>query len=250
MREGERAEVGGVPRHFAGEALRLLRERRRLRIEVHEHEVAEHLHLHRSEEDPVRIEVLDQLRAARPVQAAAEIVDPGVVGAGDEPGRARTLQQLVPAVLADVVEGAQRTVLAANRDDASILNARGDVAPGLAQRLLVAEVLPASPEDLLALDLQVVRTDVAVRPDGGGPGSHRVVAVAGLRQLPRGQSCSHGAGGTEIRKAIPTTRAAVRSRRRAVPAPNGRSPPCTGPAGCTHELPSCRRRARWPFAME
>ena len=193
MREGKSAQIGSVPRHLAGKAVRLLGERRRLRVEIHEDEVAEHLHLHGSEQDAVRIEILDQLRAARSMQAAFEIVDPRMVRTGDARRRAGTAQQLVSAVPAHVVEGAQRTVLAANREDAPTLNPAGEIAARLAQRLLVAEVEPAPPEDLLALGVEVSLIDVAVRADRSGPGGDRVVARACVFQLPRCQSCRHGA---------------------------------------------------------
>ena len=47
----------------------------------------------------------------------------------------------------------QTAVLAPDRDDAPVLNPRRHVAPRLAELLLVAEELPASPEDLGPLDL-------------------------------------------------------------------------------------------------
>ena len=212
MREDKGAQIGGVLRHLAGKAVRALPKRRRPRVQVHEHEVAEHLHLHGGEEDPVRIEVLDQLRLAGPVQAAAEIVDPGVVRTGDERRRAGALQQLVSAVLADIVEGAQHAVPAADRDDAPVLDAGGPVAARLAQHLLVAQILPAPAEDLLALGFEISRVDVAVRTDGGGSCGDRVVAVARMLQLLSRQAHRHAdSHGPEVRGAAPIMPCPIRN---------------------------------------
>ena len=192
VREGERGEVRGVPHHLPDEAAsRLLGERRRLAVEVHEDEVAEHLHLDGGEGDRGGVEVLDALGVPGPAKAPVEGVGPGVVGAGDLPRPARAREQLVPAVLADVVEGAKRPVRAPDRHDAPILDPRRHVAPRLAELLLVAEELPASPEDLGPLGLEERGVDVAVRPNRRRPGGDRVVALPGTRELLPRQPLRH-----------------------------------------------------------
>ena len=118
--------------------------------------------------------------------------------------RAGALQQFVSAVLADIVEGAQHAVPAADRDDAPALDAGGPVAARLAQHLLVAQILPAPAEDLLALGFEISRVDVAVRADGGGSCGDRVVAVARMLQLLSRQADRHAdSHGPEVRGAAP-----------------------------------------------
>ena len=156
-------------------------------VEVHEDEVAEHLHLDGGESDRGGVEVLDALRVPGPVEAPVERVDPAVVGARDVPlSPAGARQHLVPAMLADVVEGPKRAVRAPDRDDAPVLNPGRHVAPRLAELLLVAKELPAPPEDLVPLDLEERRIDVAVRPNRRRPDGNRVVPLPGVRKpLPR-----------------------------------------------------------------
>ena len=125
------------------------------------------------------------------MQTPVQIVDPGMVRTGDKPSGSGAFEQLVATVLADVVEGAQLAVGAANRDDASILDVGDQVAARLAQRLLVAQELPASSKDLLALDFKIGRVDVAVRADRGGPGGDGVIALARMLELLVRQSRHH-----------------------------------------------------------
>ena len=191
VREGERGEVRGVPHHLPGEAVRLLGKRRRPAVEVHEDEVAEDLHPDRGEGDRGGVEVLDALGVPGPAEAPVEPVGPCVVGAGDLLRPARAREQLVPAVLADVVEGAKRPVRAPDRDDAPVLDPRRHVAPRLAELLLVAEELPASPEDLGPLGLEERGVDVAVRPDRRRPQGDRVVPLPGARELLPRQPLRH-----------------------------------------------------------
>ena len=106
-----------------------------------------------------------------------------MVGADDLENRALALQQLVPSVLADVVESPQFSVAAPERGNALALHNGGDVASGFPQLFLMAEELPRLVENLLALDSQPARIGVGRCPQGQGTGRVGVPALRNRKEI-------------------------------------------------------------------
>ena len=191
--KGEVGQVGGIPHDFTGQCAALLRQRGRLRVEIDEHEVAKHFDLHGVEANVLALEILDMFRARRVYQAAVEVVGPGMIGAGDAFGLTFTEQQLVTAMFADVVVGAQVAVTIAYRDDALSFDTQGHVTAGSSQFFLVTDELPAAMENLFAFDLQETRIEVATRIDRMGTNRGAVVAALEVGKFRWGETGSgHG----------------------------------------------------------
>jgi len=93
-----------------------------------------------------RGEVGKVLRVAGTAQAAAEVVGPGVVGAGDRVRGAAAFEQLVGPVLADVVEGPQHAALVTNHRDRHSGHGGRHVGAGIPDELDVADPLPRAGE--------------------------------------------------------------------------------------------------------
>ena len=112
-----------------------------------------------------RFEILDVLGAGSNNQRAVEIEGPRVVGAGQLLDSAFTADELVPAVLADVVKSLQFTLLVARRDHRLTLDIQGYVTAGFAQFFLVAKELPAAVKNLFALHLEELGIEVTAGID-------------------------------------------------------------------------------------
>ena len=77
-----------------------------------------------------------------PCQLAIQLIDPGVIGTHDPGGIAFTRQQLMRAVFADVVKGAQDALAIADNGDRVSRNLDGDIGTGVAGFLHMAHPLP------------------------------------------------------------------------------------------------------------
>src|SRR5262245_2748572 len=166
--------------------------------EVHEDEPVPHVAVHRNEAvvglvDPEELTLLEDEGAA-----AVELVGPAVVLAGELPGGPADLlgrvvgpHQLVAAVAADVVEGADPVVLAPGDDQRGLRDREllGEEAAPSPELLDPTDVQPDPLEDGLALELEELGRDRALVGHRGGaqlgivlrPGS-----LGRLRMLPRG----------------------------------------------------------------
>ena len=164
-------DAGAELAHVVGER------RAVLVVEVHEDEARPRLapHRHEAEVGPVEVEELALLLHER--QVAVEAVAPAVVLAGELPGGAADLfagvvvpHQLVAAVAADVVEGADLAGHVAHDDDrgARRVELTREVAAVAGQLLDAADVQPGAAEDGVALELVVLGRDRVRVGDGSG----------------------------------------------------------------------------------
>ena len=119
------------------------------------------------------IEVLHVFAVARVRQFAVQLERPGVIRAGDDVFRpAVARQQLVAAVWADVVKGAQYFVAAAHHQNAFTDDLAGDVVVRLGELAAVRHADPTGGEHLLFLVLE--RCLVGIEPGRNG------VSLAGV----------------------------------------------------------------------
>ena len=81
---------------------------------------------------PTNNEQVDQFAAPSPLQAPVETVNPSMIGANDSGDEAIALEQFMPTVLANIVEGTQLTVCTPHRKNALALNVAGNVTAGFA----------------------------------------------------------------------------------------------------------------------
>ena len=148
---------------------RLLGQRDRVVIQVDKDQIAELLDTHGLQTEVALVETLNMLAVARGPQAAVRCIGPGVIGAGnDRLHVAGALQQLVGAMLADVIEGAKFAVAAANDEDTLIDNGRRHVVAGIGDLALVADILPGAEKDPLLLQLEDLGVGVIARRQGIG----------------------------------------------------------------------------------
>src|SRR5262245_6994951 len=89
----------------------------------------------------------------RPQQRAIQPVGPGMVGAHYLGGVALAAEQLVRAMLADIVEGAERAFAIPDDGDGLAGDVNGDERARLAQLLGMADPLPRLRDDFLQVDL-------------------------------------------------------------------------------------------------
>ena len=175
---GQLGDVGRPARDLRGQVGGLLRQRRGGGVEVDVDEAAELLDLHLVEADLALVEGRHPVGPAGGLQRAVEVVGPRVVRADDVARRPRPGQQLVRAVLADVVERAQSPVPAADHRDRHPGDRRRHVAARLPQLLDVADPLPGPGEDRRQVDGGPLRIGVRLGPQGHRTRRVRVVAGA------------------------------------------------------------------------
>ena len=153
----ELVELEPLEHHQAlGALAHLLAQRpRRIAREVHEDEAGERLDVEpvQREARPVEELVLLDVRGAD--ELAVEVVDPAVVRAGerlaDVAGRGLVVEELRPAVAADVVEALELAAERVGDEDGLAGEVPDDVVAGLGQLLGAADADPVAPPDLLAL---------------------------------------------------------------------------------------------------
>ena len=140
---------------------------------------------------------------------------PTVVGAGDVPlGPTGARQHLVPPDACRRCRTPEAPRPPAHRDDPPVLNPGRHVAPRLPQLLLVAKKLPAPPKDLVPLDLEKPRIEVAVRPNRRRPRGDRVIPLPGARKLLPSQPLRHESSpSSKAVKIIALARECVSGRR-------------------------------------
>jgi hypothetical protein len=115
----QRLEAGDV-RHKIRQFARALAETTRPSaahpVEIGEDEAMEVLDAHRLRQISARFEALNGFDVGAGAQLARQLVAPGVIGADQQPGIAFARDQLMGAVLADIVETAQYAIAAANAE--------------------------------------------------------------------------------------------------------------------------------------
>jgi len=85
-----------------------------------------------------------------------------MIGANHPLGFARSAQQFMAAVLADVIKSAQDAFTVTDRHDALTLNMGCHVTAIFAQRFFMAKKLPRFMEDFTLIDLQPMGIDISV----------------------------------------------------------------------------------------
>ena len=141
--------------------------RRRLVGEAQEDEALPGLGPDGRQAEGLEAEVVEVLGVLGPEELPVEVVDPGVVGALEADGLAALplLHRGAP-MAADVVEGADHVVAAADEDHALAEEVAQDEAPRLRQLLGPADRDPVPEEDVL--DLPGVDLPRRGTPDPGG----------------------------------------------------------------------------------
>ena len=129
--EADRVEVEAALRDDLGKPPERSRERRRLGVRVHEDERPPRAHGDRCERQPVRAEPGLALRPRRLAQRPVEVVRPRVVRALQRLAAARSLDDEVAAVPADVDEPAEHSVRSPDDRDGDVPDVRGEVRPRL-----------------------------------------------------------------------------------------------------------------------
>ena len=94
--------------------------------------MAKDFHLNGAQANITFAEILDQFAAPSPLQAPVKTVNPSMIGANDSGDEAIALEQFMPTVLANIVEGTQLTVCTPYRKNALALNVAGNVTAGFA----------------------------------------------------------------------------------------------------------------------
>ena len=127
-----------------------------------EDEAVPDLAFHRLQAVVAAVEVAEGLRAGRAAQGAVEVVDPAVERADEGvPALARVAgRDAGAAVAAEVVDGADHAVLAADDEGAVVGDVERDPGPGLGQVGDVADDLPVGGEELGLLEREEGRAVV------------------------------------------------------------------------------------------
>ena len=105
-----------------------------------------------------------------------------MIGAGEEAGFSRTPRQLMAAVLANIIEGAQLAIETVGDNDSLFVDLGGEIAAGPGDLALVAGAPPALVEDRGLLGLVNGGVGVEARRQGeglrgvGADGAFRLVA--------------------------------------------------------------------------
>ena len=185
------AEPGHAPAKVGLHLPREAREALRVVVEIDEDAVAEELEPNRTQGEIGLVEARPLRREAGCAQPALAFVGPGVIGADD--GRAHVAaglaQQLVPAVAAHVVEGAQDAVASLHDEDVLVADRERHVVSRLREGGPVRDVLPGAVEDGLLLPLEHRRTRVVLRRQGErgprlvGDGSLHCGQIGGRRDF-------------------------------------------------------------------
>ena len=164
----------------------------RLGIEVDEDEAVPHVALHRLQPVLRAVEVEELALLLHERQFTLEVVAPPVVLAGELTAGALDLlvrkvvpHQLVSAMPADVVEGADLLVLALHHDHRRLgrVDLLGEVAADARQFLDAGDVEPGPLEDGLAFEFVELRRGRVAERDRPGPEFRVVLRPAALRRL-------------------------------------------------------------------
>ena len=144
-------------------------------------------HTHRDERALGPLEDVSLAEARRTLELPVEPVGPGVVRAADElaAGLAAHRQKLVPAVEADVVEGAQSAVLAAHEEDRLPAQSDGALVAGVCEAVGAADADPAPVEEVLLFPLEHGPVGVSLGGEGATAaerGQRRREKLAGYRR--------------------------------------------------------------------
>ncbi len=138
-------------------------ERRRVLIEIDEEETVPGLQPYRDQPVILGAEIGRLLHAERRNQPAVEIVDPGVVGAGDRAAGAASGEKPRAAMPAGVGEGAQGPRAVAQQDHRLPDDLEDEIVAGLCDLVRAADEVPGLEKDALDLALVEFRRGVAVR---------------------------------------------------------------------------------------
>ena len=147
------------------------RQRFGLRVEIDEDKVEKPIDADLREADLGPVDWRRAGSAANADQLPVQLIGPGVIRADETSGGAGTLDQLMPAMGAYVIECPDLVVLASDHDDVLIEDRQGHEVARAAQRRGVAGVLPGSEKQRVAFDRQYRRVGVVIgwqrsgRPD-------------------------------------------------------------------------------------
>jgi hypothetical protein len=146
---------------------------RRAGLEAHEHEAHEDFLLQRDQSAVLHVETAERGSLRDADQLAFERVAPVVIRTLDELTAVALLsvEQARGPMPADVVEAAQLTILAADRNDRLVEQIEAVIVADLGNVVAVADQLPAGAEDRALLQLEEIR--VVVDP----PGQTKIVLV-------------------------------------------------------------------------
>ena len=179
-------EIREPARHLLGKARRPQMQRPGVGIEIDEDEAREFLHPHRRQAEIRLVEARQPLAALRRPQRAVGAIGPGVVGAGDRGlDVAAPLQELMGAVLADIVEGAQPPVAPADGEHPLAQDIDGGIVARACELAGMAQRPPGFEEDRLFLPLEhfpAVIPGGRQREGGGGV----------VRKAPQREGIGHG----------------------------------------------------------
>ncbi len=217
-------DAGNPVAYLRGQVARVVGQRPGVRVEIDEHEAEQPVDPDRAEADLGPHETFGPVAAGGADQAAGEVVGPGMIRADEPLLRPFALHQRMPAMGADIVEGADLAVLAAGEEHLLIADRGGDVLAGRIQRARVADILPVAHEQGL---LRLPEAGVGIGPAGQGAAARdvdRTGAFAGAagvefgRHLrPPGWAPEHPAPGAWLQR----RRCCGRSARKATAAATG-----------------------------
>ena len=163
LREGEVVNARQILADLILQTVHLLRKGFCVGVEVDEDEAAEHLHPHRLQREVAFIEAFDIFGVPRIHQPPVKVEGPGVIGTGDDVLLAIPFQQFMPAMGADIVEGAQFPIPPARHEHGLFVDARGDELALLSHLTDMTSVVPCAVEDRLFLRLEDRRVVVEPR---------------------------------------------------------------------------------------
>ena len=121
-------------------------------IQIDENEACEFLHAHTGQTEIGLVEALHVFAVACGAQATVRAIGPGVIGAGNDGLHAAlALEQLMGAMLADVVEGTKVAVAPADDKDALPVDVDRGVITWIGDLAGMADDTPGFEENLLLL---------------------------------------------------------------------------------------------------
>ena len=184
----ELAETEG--RDAAGERAEEVGQGRGGGIEIDEEELLPDFDVDGDEAILLAVEIFDALKFGRAFERTIEAVIPSVVGAVKDGGLAAGIGDDGSGVMAaDVVEGAQDAVMAADGDDGLTCDSGGEELAGMGELIDAADGEPVAREDGMALEFGDARVGIPGRGDGGGLGERGLRVVAGEDG---GEGCGRG----------------------------------------------------------
>ncbi len=152
-------------------------------IQINVDEPGEFFDLNLIKANVARVEILQMFGFRSAHQLTIKLIYPGMIGTHDARCLTFTAQQLVGAVLADVVESPQLTIAISDNCNWLTRDRHGDVSAGIAQFLDVTDPLPGLGKDVLLIDGEPVIPRVGVGLQGQGISSISGISLLYRRKL-------------------------------------------------------------------